>query len=63
VAKSSIFFGSNTHVHVKVEICNTLDINTEALSEKYLGIPALVGAAHSDLVLHFVERVMQRIKG
>jgi hypothetical protein len=46
-----------------VEICNTLNINTEALSDKYLGLPALVGVDRSDCFMHFVERVMQRIKG
>jgi hypothetical protein len=48
VAKSSIFFSPNTPVEVKVEICNTLNINTEAISDKYLGLPALVGADRSD---------------
>jgi hypothetical protein len=48
VAKSSISFSPNTPVEVKVEICNTLNINTEALSNKYLGLLALVGADRSD---------------
>jgi hypothetical protein len=63
VAKSSIFFSPNTQVDARVEICNTLNIDTEALSDKYLGLPALVGADRSDCFMHFVERVMQRIKG
>jgi hypothetical protein len=50
-------------VDARVEICNTLNIDTEALSDKYLGLPALVGADRSDCFMHFVERVMQRIKG
>ena len=63
LAKSSIFFSPNTHVDDKVNICSTLHIITEAISDKYLGLPALVGADRSDCFLHFVERVMQRIKG
>jgi hypothetical protein len=63
VAKSNIFFSPNTPVEVKVEMCNTLDINTEALYDNYLGLPALVGADQSDCFIHFVERVMQRMKG
>jgi hypothetical protein len=39
VAKSSIFFSPNINVDVRVEICNTLNIYTEALSDKYLGLP------------------------
>jgi hypothetical protein len=63
VAKSSIFFSPNTNVDQKVKICNILNINTEALSDKYLGLPALVGADRSDCFMHFVERILQRIKG
>jgi hypothetical protein len=44
-------------------MCNVLNINTEALSDKYLGLPTIVGADRSDCFLHFVERVLERIKG
>jgi hypothetical protein len=47
-AKSSIFFSPNTDVDVKVEVCETLNIMTESLTDKYLGLPALVGADRSD---------------
>jgi hypothetical protein len=63
VAKSSIFFSPNTNVDVKVDICTALNINTEAISDKYLGLPAIVGVDRSDCFLHLVERVLQRIKG
>jgi hypothetical protein len=63
VAKSSIFFSPNTNVLVRAEICETLHINTEAISDKYLGLPALVGAEKSECFLHFVERIIQRING
>ena len=63
VAKSSIYFSPNTNVDVKIQMCNTLNINTEPISDKYLGLPAIVGADRSDCFLHFVERVIQRIKG
>jgi hypothetical protein len=59
VAKSSVFFSPNTHVILRSEICEALHINTEALSDKYLGLPALVGADRSDCFLHFVERIIQ----
>jgi hypothetical protein len=62
-AKSSIFFSLNTHVLVREEICETLHIDTEALSDKYLGLPAIVGADRSDCFLHFVERIIERING
>jgi hypothetical protein len=63
VGKSSIFFSPNTDVNVKVDICNTLNINTEVILDKYPCLPAIVGADRSDYFLHFVERVLRRIKG
>ena len=57
LAKSSIFFSPNTSVVSKAEICEILHIDTEALSDKYLGLPALVGADRSDCFRHFVERI------
>jgi hypothetical protein len=63
LAKSSIFFSPNTHVILRSEICEVLHIDTEALSDKYLGLPALAGAERSDCFKHFVERIIQRING
>jgi hypothetical protein len=54
VAKSSIFFSPNTNVLVRADICEVLHIDTEALSDKYLGLPALVGADRSDCFMHFL---------
>jgi hypothetical protein len=63
VAKSSIYYSLNTNVLIRAEICQELHIDTEALSDKYLGLPAIVGADISDCFLHFVERIIQRING
>jgi hypothetical protein len=63
VAKLSVFFSPNTHVDARIQVCNTLNIDTEALSDKYLGLPALVGIDMSVCFLHLVERVIQLIKG
>jgi hypothetical protein len=46
-AKSTIYFSSNTEVEVKTEVCQVLNIMTESLTDKYLGLPALVGANRS----------------
>jgi hypothetical protein len=48
---------------VRSDICEILHIDTEALSDKYLGLPAIIGADRSDCFLHFVERIIQRING
>jgi hypothetical protein len=63
LAKCSIFFSSNTNALLRAEICETLHIDTKALSDKYLGLPALVGADRSDCFEHFIERIIQCING
>jgi hypothetical protein len=63
LAKSSIYFSPNTNALLRAEICEALHIDTEALSDKYLGLPTLVGADRSDCFLHFVERIIDRING
>ena len=40
-----------------------LNILTEALSDKYLGLPTIVGVDRSDCFQHLVDRVCQRLKG
>ena len=40
-AKSSIFFSPCTSVDVRAEVCSTLNIMTEAIMDKYLGLPPL----------------------
>jgi ribonuclease HI len=62
-AKSSIFFSPNTEVETKVEVCETLNIMTESLTDKYLGLPALVGADRSDCFQYLVDRVRGKTKG
>jgi hypothetical protein len=63
LSKSSIYFSPNTNVLLRAEICEALNIDTEALSDKYLGLPAIVGADRSDCFEHFIERIIQRING
>ncbi len=50
-------------VDVKTEVCQILNIMTEALSDKYLGLPALVGTDRSDCFRHLIDRVVSRIDG
>jgi hypothetical protein len=63
LSKSSIFFSPNTNVLLRAEICEVLHIDNEALSDKYLGLSALVGADRSDCFEHFIERTIHRING
>ena len=47
------FFSTNTDVDVKVEVCEAPNIMTESLNDKYLGLPAMVGADRSDCFQSF----------
>jgi hypothetical protein len=60
-AKSSIFFSPNTAVEEWATICTILDIMTEALNDKYLGLPAMVGVDWTDSFQFLVDRVCKRI--
>ena len=57
LSKSSIFFSPNTNGDTREDICQELHIDNEALSDKYLGLPAMVGADRSDCFKHLSERV------
>jgi hypothetical protein len=50
-------------VLLRAEICEALHINTEALSDKYLGLPTIVRADRSDSFEHLIERIILRING
>jgi hypothetical protein len=63
VAKSSVFFSPKTLVEVRAEICTILNILTEANSNKYLGLPSIVGADRSDYFKYLVERILKLING
>ena len=62
-AKSSIFFSPCTDVDTKVEVCSILDIMTEAITDKYLGLPPLVGVDKSDCFQHLIDRVYKLLSG
>jgi hypothetical protein len=62
-SKSSIFFSPNTVVEEGAEVCQILNILTESLNDKYLGLPAMVGIDKSECVRHLVDRVIARISG
>ena len=63
LGKSSIYFSPNTNMQTRDEICHHLNITNQALSDKYLGLPALVGADRSDCFKHFCEKIKKLLKG
>ena len=61
--RPNTFFSPNTPATSRTEICQELHIDTEALSDKYLELPAMMGADRSDCFKHFYERIKERLKG
>jgi hypothetical protein len=61
--KCSIYFSPNVDVQLKADICTELNILTEALSDRYLGLPAMVGVDKSDNFMYLLERVISRLNG
>lgn len=62
-AKCSIYFSPNTSVDVKSEVCQVLNIMTESISDKYLGLPSMIGVDRVDFFKHLIERIMQIVNG
>jgi hypothetical protein len=62
-AKCSIFFCPNVDVQVKAEICEELNIFSEAISDKYLGLPFMVGLDKTESFIYLLERIIERIQG
>lgn len=62
-ANSSIYFSLNTKVSTKAGVCQILNILTESLSHKYLGLPLMVGLNRSDCLMHLVDRLCQMVNG
>ena len=61
-AKCSIYFSPNVNVELKADICTELNIMSEALSDKYLGLPSMVGLDRSDSFSHLLERIIKRLE-
>jgi hypothetical protein len=61
--KSSIYFSPNTDAEDKGAVRSILNIHSEALSEKYLGLPSQVGMDRSDCFQYLVDHVCKIISG
>ena len=62
-AKCSIFFSPNKEVEVKAEVCQILNIMMESLSDKYLGLPSMIGVDKVTCFKHLIERIKMLVNG
>ena len=61
--KSSIFFGKGSTEENKEQLKAVIGINSEALSEKYLGMPIAVGQSKNGTFRYLRDRVWEKVKG
>ncbi|XP_071683496.1 uncharacterized protein [Lolium perenne] len=61
--KSAIFFSANTNDGMKLAVHQGTDIPTEALVEKYLGLPTALGRSTDDQFEHIVATIKKLVAG
>jgi hypothetical protein len=61
--KSSIHFAKGCSARVRSEIKTILNVQNEALSEKYLGMPTDVGSSVSGAFTYLKDRVWRKVQG
>jgi hypothetical protein len=61
--KSAVFFSGNCVLSAKQEVHEVLQIPTEALGEKYLGLPTAVGKVSDDTFDYVADRIRNFIHG
>uniref|UniRef100_A0A452XZX9 Reverse transcriptase domain-containing protein n=1 Tax=Aegilops tauschii subsp. strangulata TaxID=200361 RepID=A0A452XZX9_AEGTS len=60
--KSSIFFSKGTQQLVRDNIKNTLNVQNESLSDRYLGMPTDVGQSKMGTFRYLRDRVWEKVK-
>jgi hypothetical protein len=61
--KSAIFFSTNCDQQVKDDVKASLQINTEALGERYLGLPTAVGKVADGTFDYSTDRIRSFVQG
>jgi hypothetical protein len=61
--KSSIFFGKSCEEEARQELKNIIGIGCEALSEKYLGLPTVVGRSKGGAFKSLTDRSRGKVSG
>ena len=61
--KSAVFFSDNCGPGVKQEVLQSLEITTEALGERYLGLPTAVGKVADGTFNYSADRIRNFVYG
>jgi hypothetical protein len=62
-SKSAVFFSENCGQEVKEDVHESLQIPTEALGDKYLGLPTAVGCATEGTFNYVADRIRNFTQG
>jgi hypothetical protein len=63
IMKSAIFFSANCQDEMKADVMEITGIGTEALSEKYLGLPTAVGRSTKEAFEHLPTKIKNVMGG
>lgn len=63
VLKILAFSSPNMKVEIREQMCTPLNVMTDALNDKYLGLPANVGLDKTDCFQFLVKRIVKKISG
>ena len=61
--KSSIYFGKGCSVESRPPLKDVIGIQCEALSERYLGLPTVVGRSRNEVFQYLYDRSLGKVKG
>jgi hypothetical protein len=61
--KSSIFFGDGYTKEIKDDLKRALGVESESLSERYLGLPTVVGKSKDGCFQYIIERSRAKFSG
>jgi len=62
-AKTAVFFSANCDQNMKQAVCCSLQIQTEALGERYLGLPTAVGKVSDGTFDYSADRIRSFVHG
>jgi hypothetical protein len=61
--KSSVMFSSNAKRNIKNLLLQRLELGSEAIGEKYLGLPTYIGRSRTQCFAYIKEKIWRRIQG
>jgi hypothetical protein len=61
--KSAILFSKNTKLSVRANIKQVLEVQSETINEKYLGLPVYISRSKKEAFQYVKDKIWKRIQG